>query len=125
LGGWPAGGYSTKGVLPEIQDDRVNFHVGWFTETVPKFKKLPLSNSSKLILHFDADLYSSTLYALCQMNYLKEYYIIFDEFAGDECRALSDYLSAYDSEVTFLAKTFWRNYPGCVLGLMINHNPET
>ena len=60
----------------------------------------------EIIIHYDADLYSSTLYCLTQLHYkLNFYYAIFDEFTGDESRALSNYISSYGAKVTFLART--------------------
>lgn len=57
-------------------------------------------HTHKIIVHFDADLYSSTLYGLAKMSELGVPFLVsFDEFYGDECRALSDFCS------TFLYKT--------------------
>jgi hypothetical protein len=61
-------------------------------------------------------LYSSTLFALTKIDSLKqEYYAIFDEFSGDEVRALSDYLISYGAKVEFLATQKWRGFPEVVL----------
>lgn len=62
--------------------DHIQFHKGWFHETLPSF----LENNSEPIafIHADADLYSSTLTVLrmvCQYKLLvKGSVIVFDEF---------------------------------------------
>jgi Macrocin-O-methyltransferase (TylF) len=48
---------STEGVVPEIDDDRVKFFVGWFNETLEGYRPPP---HHLLILNCDADLYAST-----------------------------------------------------------------
>jgi len=115
LGGWPVGGYSTKGKIPEFYDKRVKIYAGWFQDTLPKLKSDFDATDSVIIINFDADLYSSTLLALSEVNSFGTYFAFFDEFSGDECRALSDYLLAYGANVEFLGKTEWRNYPETVL----------
>ena len=78
------------GQLPEIDDPRVVFVKGWFDDTLPKFVKdfdrahdsaghigkVPLLNRESLskqvrpplVIHLDADLYSSTILALIYLN---------------------------------------------------------
>ncbi|GGC51740.1 hypothetical protein GCM10011504_32730 [Siccirubricoccus deserti] len=49
--------------MPQIDDPRVSFVKGWSQETLPGF----LANftpRSRLVVHCDSDLHSSTLYAL-------------------------------------------------------------
>ena len=87
---WPEGSYSNNGEIPSIKDIRVDFIKGWFQNTLPNF----LANQDELenlIVHYDADLYSSTLFCLMQIDNLKIPYIaIFDEFVGEETRALAN-----------------------------------
>ncbi len=89
----------------EINDKRIKLIKGYFNKTLKK--NLPLfSNSKKTYIHFDADLYSSTLFCLTALHgYFKSYIAFFDEFPISECSALNDYLSCYNVEVQYLGKT--------------------
>lgn len=50
------------------------------------------------------NIFGSTLYALLQLDSFKKSYLaFFDEFYGDEMRALYTYLDAYGAEVQFIA----------------------
>jgi hypothetical protein len=76
-----------------------------------------------LIVHYDADLYSSTLYALSKIDGLgRKYLAIFDEFTGHETRALYNYLQSYGASVNFLGKTLMNGYPDQVLCEIIPRN---
>ena len=123
--GNPKGFFSTLGNTPKVNDSRVQFISGWFIDSwkVMNFEGLPIEN---LIVHYDADLYSSTLFALSKINDLgKEYYAIFDEFTGQESRALSDYMSAFNAKVEFVCKQNWRGYPEVVLCKIYPHKSVT
>lgn len=90
------GFFSTRGTLPSISDERCHFEVGLFQETLYKFlQKYTLD--SKMIVHLDADLYSSTLFVLTTLaSKLKTGDIlIFDEFYGEEFQAFCDFKKAY------------------------------
>ena len=54
----------------------------------------------------DADIYSSTLFLLFQLDNFTPYYALFDEFGGDEARALYDYLISTDKKIEISATTF-------------------
>ena len=110
---WPEGSYSNNGKIPEIQDSRVNFIKGWFQNTLPNFL-LNLNEIDNLIVHYDADLYSSTLFCLMQIDALKiPYLAIFDEFVGEETRALANYQEITGAQVEFIGKTIGiDNYAG-------------
>jgi len=101
----PKGTFSTDGKLPDIKDKRVCFFKGLFQETVSQWMNILLDHNDKvLIAHFDADLYSSTLFGLTKIAATgKQFYCIFDEFYGDECRAFSDFKSAYHYNSQLLA----------------------
>ena len=89
----------------EITDTRIKLIKGYFNETLKKNLYL-LSNSKKTYIHFDADLYSSTLFCLTSLHgYFKSYTAFFDEFPISECSALNDYISSYNVEVKYLGKT--------------------
>ncbi|MCX6232066.1 MAG: hypothetical protein NTZ33_11035 [Bacteroidetes bacterium] len=69
--------------IPVIDDERVSFFKGLFQDTLPDFiASQPMHNSKRKIIHLDADLFSSTLYALTSLApFLKKGDIlIFDEF---------------------------------------------
>lgn len=110
-----AGFFSTSSNLPVIADARVQFVKGWFIDTWEQVEN-KIIDPTPLIVHFDADLYSSTLFALIKVDGLKrDYYAIFDEFCGEESRALADYMSAFQAKVEFICKQNWRGYPEVVL----------
>ena len=69
-----------------------------------------------LIVHYDADLYSATLFVLTKIDDLKVPYLaVFDEFNGHEARALYNYCQAYMANVEFLGKTNPPDYPEQVI----------
>jgi O-methyltransferase len=93
----PKGSYSANGILPDIKDERVEFVVGLFNNTLPSFLN-SFTNDKKNIIHLDADLYSSTMYVLNTMlPYLKSGDIlVFDEFGFQllhEFKAFIDFIS--------------------------------
>jgi O-methyltransferase len=109
--GNPVGYFTTSGVLPKLNDSHVQFLKGYFNETWEKLSPLIVQRSN-LFVHFDADLYSSTLFTLTKMDLLKQDYLaIFDEFSRDEVRALSDYLVSYGAKVDSVVLQKWRGYP--------------
>lgn len=70
--------------IPIIEDNRIEFIKGLFQVSLPLFlQQNKLINRKRKIIHFDADLFSSTLYSLTSMYpYLKSGDILlFDEFA--------------------------------------------
>jgi Macrocin-O-methyltransferase (TylF) len=101
------GSFTNHGRPPITEDSRISFIKGWFQNTVPKFLEefRPRQNST-LLLHFDSDLYSSTLFLLSTLwMKIPEYYFIFDDFIYDECVALQDFLSAFPVQIEFLIQT--------------------
>ena len=83
------GAFSNRGVFPDVGDTRVEFVKGWFQNSVPRilsgFKKDP---SRPTLIHFDADLYSSTLFLLSALWFnFGEYYFLMDDFIHDVLRA--------------------------------------
>jgi len=102
-GNMPTGCLSTGGKTPEIQDQRVQFVKGLFQDTLADF----LSNfqpKNRLVIHQDADLYSSTLYSMAMLNeFIKPGTVVmFDEFnsVNHEFRAMMDYMSAFRRKFT-------------------------
>lgn len=104
----PMGAYSTEGILPATDDPRAEFIVGIFQQTVEEFSR-NFKPRNRLVLHMDADLYSSTLYSL--MNFDRHIrpgtIILFDEFNArgftDEFAALQDYCRACGRDYTIIA----------------------
>lgn len=97
------GAFSTDGKTPDIDDRRVEFMVGWFQNTIDDLLLKLHDDNNVLIIHYDADLYESTLFALTRLDILKRPMIaIFDEFYGGEARALHDYACSYLAETKML-----------------------
>jgi O-methyltransferase len=94
----PKGTFATEGMVPEIDDYRVSFHKGWFQNSLPLFLRT-YKSQKRLLIHCDADLYTSTLFVLCTLHNLFKpgSLIIFDEFssASHEFRAFMDYSSSF------------------------------
>ena len=98
------GMFSTHGKVPETDDKRIKFIKGIFQQT---FNNLIIDKKIKTIIHFDADMYSSTLFLLFKLHEtLDEYYFIFDELEGEELRALKDYMKVYnvDLNISYYSK---------------------
>jgi hypothetical protein len=92
------GSFSTGGTLPAIDDRRVRFVKGWFQDTLPIFLN-QFSVNKQIVIHCDADLYSSTLFVLCKLDaFIKPgAIIIFDDFTSrlHDFRALDDYTRSF------------------------------
>lgn len=95
--------------IPIFEGDNVVIHKGWFKDTVPPWAKeieRPLA-----FLHIDADLYSSTVDVLFNLNdaIVPGTIILFDEYvlghADDEHRALLDWAQKFDRKFDYLWRT--------------------
>lgn len=106
------GTFSTEGNLPRLDDSRARFVKGWFQNSVPGFlAETDLKKADPLLIHFDADLYSSTLFLLTSLwHHTREYYFIFDEFLRDEVIAMHDFSRAFPIEYEFFAQTTTSSY---------------
>jgi hypothetical protein len=115
------GHFSRDGQLPDFHDDRAQFVKGWFQNTLPEFLR-QTSIAGPVLIHYDADLYSSTLFLLSAIwQHIPEYYFIFDEFQPDEIIAMNDFTKAYPVEFEFLACTRDEHgRPQQILGKMRN-----
>lgn len=97
------GHFSTGGAIPSIDDPRVQFCKGWFSNTLPDYM-----NDEKfdrpVIVHLDADLYSSTLYVFSRLAPVLTAgtIIILDDFlyALDVFRAFTDFQQVYPVQLT-------------------------
>jgi hypothetical protein len=104
----PKGAFDTGGRLPELDDVRAEFVVGWFQHSLAAFVR-SYRPQDQLVVHVDCDLYSSTLYCLSTLDSViaPGTVIIFDEFYDSlhEYRALTDYCSAYLRDYRLIAYT--------------------
>ena len=69
--------------VPKVDDSRVEFVKGLFQDTLPQFLTThDISRSPRRVVHMDADLFSSTLFALTSLasSLRKGDVLIFDEF---------------------------------------------
>ena len=92
------GHFAMEGAVPIVEDSRVSFFKGWFTETLSQYVVPP---HEQLFVNLDADLYVSTKTAL---DFLKPHiavgtYLYFDEFQAREHES-----KAFDE---FLSETGW------------------
>jgi hypothetical protein len=101
------GAFANQGRPPVIDDKRVRFVQGWFQNTVPAtIQRLSRLAHRRILVHFDADLYSSTLFLLSLFwSNFDEYYFIFDDFIHDEVVALADFMQAFPNRVEFFIQT--------------------
>lgn len=88
------GYFATGGAMPVIDDSRVSFFKGWFSETLPNYVLPP---HERLFVNLDADLYASTKTAL---DFLRPHivpgtFLYFDEFQSreHESKAFGEFLS--------------------------------
>jgi len=92
------GEYSSEGKFPAKSDQRCSFEVGLFQDTMYKFLD-GFKSERKMVMHLDADLYSSTLFVLSRMAPLLKPgdILFFDEFGvpTHEFRAFTDVVWAY------------------------------
>ena len=100
------GKFDTRGLVPNISDQRVKFIKGLFQETLPLF----LTNcdtQNRLVINVDATLYSSTLYVLTVLHAFLVHgtLIMFDEFnaVNHEFKAFRNFVSAYRVNFTIIS----------------------
>ena len=90
--------FSTGGKEPALDDGRVSFIKGLFQETLPAFLEA-FRPQNRLVVHFDADLYNSTLYGLCRLHpfLVPGSFLIFDDFsvATHDFQAFYDYAQSH------------------------------
>jgi O-methyltransferase len=104
----PKGTFSTGGVLPDTSDSRARFLKGLFQQTLPPFLEQHRRGGT-LVVHLDADLYSSTLFVLITLapRLRSGDVLLFDEFCYPmhEYRAFEDCMAAYPLPYDLLART--------------------
>ncbi|RNI21594.1 TylF/MycF/NovP-related O-methyltransferase [Flexivirga caeni] len=95
-----AGAFDVGGEPPQLPVTNVEFHVGWFEDTVPAFAAT--TTEPLRLAHLDADLYSSTttVFEALGDRFIPGTVVIFDEYFGyhgwrqHEHRAFSEFLAA-------------------------------
>ena len=101
------GKFDLQGNIPIIDDQRVKMVKGLFQETLHPFLKT-FNRKYKMVIHLDADLFSSTLYVLTQLDPFLENgdILMFDEFSSlvGEFKAFNDYREAYYRSLKMIAK---------------------
>jgi hypothetical protein len=103
----PKGFFGRKN-LPSVRKN-CQLHVGWFTDTVPKFLA-DNPNSQLALLHVDSDLYSSAKYVLesFQDRIGSGTVIVFDEYINypgwqlDEFRAWQEFVVKYNVQYEYI-----------------------
>jgi hypothetical protein len=102
----PQGYFSLHGEVPQIDDARVQFFKGWFEETLPHYTLPP---HDVLVLNFDADLYSSTIFVLDTLAnaIVPGTFIYFDEFNHQfhELRAFDEFAKKTGTKFEVLGAT--------------------
>lgn len=102
----PKGHFSLQGQVPQIDDPRVRFFQGWFDQTLPGYE---LPGHDVLVLNFDADLYSSTIFVLdsLERKIVPGTYIYFDEFHHrlHELRAFKEFVERTGMKYSLLGAT--------------------
>jgi O-methyltransferase len=63
----PKGPFSVGGVVPQTNDSRIRFVKGWFKDTLRPFLQ-GFGRRSRLVIHNDGDLFSSTLFTLVTLD---------------------------------------------------------
>jgi hypothetical protein len=98
------GHFDTGGAFPAIDDQRVSFFKGWFSETLPKYS---LPSHDVLFVTLDADLYSSTKTVL---DFIGPHvsvgtYLYFDEFhfRDHELKAFDEFLASTKRKFDLIA----------------------
>lgn len=104
----PKGHFSLRGEVPQIDDPRVHFFRGWFEQTLPSYA---CPTRDVLVLNFDADLYSSTIFVLNTLEgeIVPGTYIYFDEFNHrlHELRAFREFTERTGMKCSLVGATRW------------------
>ena len=107
----PKGSYSTKGVIPSVQEN-VILHIGLFEETLPGF--VEKFQDPIRFINIDCDIFSSTKTVLDFLagQITHGTVIVFDEYIGnenwreDEFKAFQEAVLRYDWEYEYLCFSF-------------------
>ncbi len=100
-----AGTFARGGTPPDVGDDRSHFEIGFFQDTLGPFlvAQGARDDARRLVVHLDADLYSSTLFVLARLSpWLRPGdVLLFDEFAVPlhEFKAFTEWEHAFGARV--------------------------
>jgi O-methyltransferase len=113
------GAFDNSGKAPVVDDDRIRFVAGWFQNTLHEsLEWLQPRLSGRVLIHFDADLYSSTLFLLTSLwPRCSNYHFIMDDFMVDDIVALHDFCRSFPVDIEFLAR-LEGGFPHSVVGKM-------
>lgn len=118
-GTMPKGSYTAHGNVPRIDDPRCTFIKGMFQDTLRTFLREQASHQ-RLVVHLDADLYSSTLFCLFALSEVLKPgdILIFDEFniTTHEFRAFLDFQNTFNLKFSFIGES--NNYNKVVLKIV-------
>lgn len=113
--GYTAGAFDVQGQLPEIDDPRVSFEKGWFSDTLQLFQ---VPQHRALVIALDADLYSSTILVLraLEEHIVPGVVIYFDDFSqvDHEPRAFADFMAESGKKFRLLCTERSLNRPAFV-----------
>lgn len=102
----PQGTFDVQGMIPTYDDPRVSLCRGWFSDTLPNFI---LPEHERLVIHLDADLYSSTKFVLDTLSskISAGTIIIFDQLCDrmHELRAWDEFIQKSQRKFRFAAAT--------------------
>jgi hypothetical protein len=100
------GAFDNSGNAPVVDDVRIRFVNGWFQNTLHEcLAWLQPHISGRVLIHFDADLYASTLFVLTSLwPHCPKYHFIMDDFMVDDIVALHDFSRSYPVDIEFLAR---------------------
>tara|TARA_Y100001968_G_C19347988_1_gene713110 strand:+ start:294 stop:1115 length:822 start_codon:yes stop_codon:yes gene_type:complete len=103
----PKHSYNAQNDVPVLDDNRVSFTKGMFHETSEywiNWLKEESQKNKNIIIHIDSDLFGSALYALLNVaQCCDNFYVIFDELLGDECRALYAFTKAIPTKISVIS----------------------
>jgi protein O-GlcNAc transferase len=111
------GSYTALGRLPKVPEN-VEFVVGWFNDTLPKFKQTHLEPIA--FMNVDCDIYSATktIFDELDRQIIPGTVIVFDEYIGsktwqiDEFKAFQEWVTANSVRYEYLAASFYTKQAG-------------
>lgn len=104
-------GFFARDNLPRVKKN-CHLVVGWFDQTLPRFKETYIKDQPLALLHVDCDLYSSTVTILENLrnNIVPGTVIVFDEYMNypgwqlDEFRAWQEHCAKYDVKYEYIGR---------------------
>ena len=124
------GHFSTNGEVPKIIDSRVEIIKGWVQDTLPELlDREDIKKAKNLVVNYDLDIYSATLFSLNTIHKLKKTYLAFcDELLSQEICALYDYLNSTGSKATLISytssKTTFPFQSSFIIESNLNYRPD-